>query len=99
MAVALPSATLFPSPAARAGSRENDMKALVYLLGARALDIAQERNDVRPIAEEPPGPLATTAETAAAWRGWGRQGAAPRVATEHGRRLLPREILTRLAPG
>ena len=75
------------------------MKALVYLLGARALDIAQERNDVRPITEEPPGPLATTAETAAAWRGWSRQGSAPWAATGHSRRLLPREIATRPAPG
>ncbi len=75
------------------------MKALVYLLGARALDIAQERNDVRPISEEPPGPLATTAETAAAWRGWSRQGSAPRAAKGRSRRLLPREIVTRPAPG
>jgi hypothetical protein len=75
------------------------MKALVYLLGARALDIAQERNDVRRIAEEPPGPLATTVETAAAWRGWSRQGSAQRAATGRTRRLLPREIVTRPAPG
>jgi len=80
------------------------MKALVYLLGARALDIAQERNDVRPIAEEPPGPLATTTETAAAWRGWSRQGGTARAATAgaatgRSRRLLPRGIVTRAAPG
>lgn len=75
------------------------MKALVYLLGARALDLAQERNDVRPIAEEPPGPLATTTETAAAWRGWSRQVAAPSAATGRSRRLLPQQIATRPAPG
>jgi hypothetical protein len=75
------------------------MKALVYLLGARALDIAQERNDARRIAEEPPGPLATTAETAAAWRRWSRQASAPRAAKERSRRLLPREIATRPARG
>jgi hypothetical protein len=75
------------------------MKALVYLLGARALDIAQERNDVQPIAEEPPGPLATTTETAAAWRGWSRQGASPRAGTERSRRLLPRGVVTRPVPG
>jgi hypothetical protein len=49
------------------------MKALVYLLGARALDIAQERDDGRPQREQAPGPLATTDETAAAWRRWREQ--------------------------
>jgi len=75
------------------------MKALVYLLGARALDIAQERNDIRPIAEEPPGPLATTTETAAAWRGWSRQGSTSLAATRRSGRLIPREIATRPMPG
>ena len=53
------------------------MKALIYLLGARALDLAREHDDIRPrIAEEYPGPIATTPETAAAWRRWSQQDAA-----------------------
>lgn len=69
------------------------MKALVYLLGARALDIAQERDDSRPrIAEQAPGPLATTDATAAAWRRWREQGTAAPAWTERSRRLLPGAI-------
>lgn len=72
------------------------MKALVYLLGARALDLAQERDDVRPqITEEMPGPLATTDATAAAWRRWREQGTAAPATTERSRRPLPRMIVTR----
>lgn len=47
------------------------MRALAYLLGARALDIARDAGSAqRPAAEPPLGPLATTPETASAWRRW-----------------------------
>ena len=47
------------------------MRALAYLLGARALDIARDAGSTqRPVQEVPLGPLATTPETASAWRRW-----------------------------
>jgi hypothetical protein len=46
------------------------MRALAYLLGARALDIARDATPVRPLPETPMGPIATTRETASAWRRW-----------------------------
>jgi hypothetical protein len=47
------------------------MNALAYLLGARALDIARDSGSTRPAGSEAAlGPLATTEETAAAWRRW-----------------------------
>jgi len=47
------------------------MRALVYLLGARALDAAHDAGSLpRPVPEVPLGPLASTPETAAAWRRW-----------------------------
>ena len=51
------------------------MKALAYLLGARALDLAHDRDQAgRPIPEIPPGPIASTEETASAWRRWAQAG-------------------------
>jgi len=52
------------------------MKALAYLLGARALDAAREAEPgIRwPKPEEPLGPIATTEATAAAWRRWRDRG-------------------------
>ena len=49
------------------------MKALVFLLSGRSGGAAQDRDHVRPPAEDPLGPLATTADTAAAWRRWSQQ--------------------------
>jgi hypothetical protein len=49
------------------------MKALVFLMGGHARSAAQDRDHVRRPAEDPLGPLATTAETAAAWHRWSRQ--------------------------
>jgi hypothetical protein len=46
------------------------MRALAYLLGARALDIARDAGPVRPLPEVPMDPIATTTETAAAWHRW-----------------------------
>jgi hypothetical protein len=47
------------------------MKALVYLLGSRALDVARDSQaSRRPIPELLPGPIATTEERASAWRRW-----------------------------
>ena len=47
------------------------MRALAYLLGARALDIARDAGSAqRSVPEAPLGPLATTPETASAWRRW-----------------------------
>ena len=52
------------------------MKALAYLLGARALDVARDADSgIRwPKPEEQLEPLATTEASAAAWRRW-RDGA------------------------
>ena len=52
------------------------MKALAYLLGARALDAAREAETGirRPQPEEPLEPIATTQATAAAWRRWRDRG-------------------------
>jgi hypothetical protein len=51
------------------------MKALVYLLGARAINTAHARADVHPRrSEESLGPLASTEATAAAWRRWSQAG-------------------------
>jgi hypothetical protein len=48
------------------------MRALAYLLGARALDTARgaDTGIGWPRPEEALGPLATTEATAAAWRRW-----------------------------
>jgi len=48
------------------------MRALAYLLGARALDAAREAEPgIRwSKTEHPLGPIATTEATAAAWRRW-----------------------------
>ena len=51
------------------------MKALAYLMGARALDLARDRSTAgRPIPEVAPGPIASTDETASAWRRWAQAG-------------------------
>jgi len=51
------------------------MKALAYLMGARALDLARDRSAAdRPIPEILPGPIASTDETASAWRRWAQAG-------------------------
>lgn len=47
------------------------MRALAYLLGARALDIGPAAGSpARPVPEVPMRPLASTPETASAWRRW-----------------------------
>jgi hypothetical protein len=48
------------------------MRALAYLLGARALDASHEAEPgIRwSKAEDPLGPIASTEATAAAWRRW-----------------------------
>jgi hypothetical protein len=76
------------------------MKALVYLLGARALDVARERDDIPPrTAEELPGPLATTDATAAAWRRWREQDEVARRSTNGSRRPLPRTTVLQPTTG
>ena len=59
------------------------MRALAYLLGARALDAAREgETGIRwPKAEHPLGPIATTEATAAAWRRWRDRGDAESAPT------------------
>jgi hypothetical protein len=64
------------------------MKALIYLLGARALDLSRESDDLPRIAEEYPGPIATTPETAASWRRWAQQGTASPAAPVRSPRTL-----------
>jgi hypothetical protein len=74
------------------------MRALAYLIGARAFDVARDADAERgrPGAEPDLGPIATTAETAAAWRRWrdaGRDAGAPprRIEGMAGRGLVPRD--------
>ena len=59
------------------------MRALAYLLGARALDAAREAEPgIRwSKAEDPLGPIATTEATAAAWRRWRDRGDAETAPT------------------
>jgi hypothetical protein len=58
------------------------MRALVYLLSARALDVARDAGSARrPVPEVALGPLATTPETASAWRRWAETRETP-VTTE-----------------
>jgi hypothetical protein len=62
------------------------MRAIAYLLGARALDAARDAGSgERPVPDLPPGPIATTPETASAWRRWAQAGDAgqPQDATKH----------------
>jgi hypothetical protein len=57
------------------------MRALAYLLGARALDIDRDAGSVRPLPDAPMDPIATTTRTAAAWRRWAEaREASPAVA-------------------
>ena len=52
------------------------MKALGYLLGSRALDAAFDATSSSAARPEPElGPIATTPETAAAWRDWAKGAA------------------------
>ena len=64
------------------------MHALAFLLGSRALDLAYSSNAGRPPREEGRGPIASTPETAAAWRRWRNGGAATdverRIEVAHG---------------
>ena len=53
------------------------MKTLAFLLGSRALDTAFAASNPRPIAEPDLPPLATTPETAGAWRRWAEAGRTP----------------------
>ncbi len=53
------------------------MKALAFLMGSRALDTALAASNRRPIAEPALPPLATTPETAGAWRRWAEAGRSP----------------------
>ena len=56
------------------------MKALVYLLGARALDAAGASIPAVSVSEVALAPMATTPEGAAAWRQWAAAaGAGPSV--------------------
>jgi hypothetical protein len=55
------------------------MHALGFLLGSRALDLARSSNAGRPPREEPLGPIASTPETAAAWRRWRSAGDAAKA--------------------
>ena len=53
------------------------MKALVYLLGAHALTEANDRAARRQVPDATLPPLATTPETAGAWRRWAEAGRTP----------------------
>jgi hypothetical protein len=70
------------------------MRALSYLLGARALDAAREPETGTgwPKPEEPLGPIATTEATAARWRRWRDQADAETSspASERAPSLVPK---------
>lgn len=53
------------------------MKALVYLLGAHALNVAHERALGPTVPDAALPPLATTPETAGAWGRWAEAGRTP----------------------
>lgn len=55
------------------------MHALAFLLGSRALAVARSSSAGRPPREVALGPIASTPETAAAWRRWRNAGAATDV--------------------
>ena len=66
------------------------MHALGFLLGSRALDLARRsERGVRP-PEVVLGPIASTPETAAAWRRWRNAGDAGDAAEVNGRTDLAR---------
>ena len=60
------------------------MKALAFLMGSRALDASFAATDRRPIAEPDLPPLATTPETAGAWRRWAEAGRTPSARAARG---------------
>jgi hypothetical protein len=72
------------------------MKALGYLLGARAIDIAM-RSDQRRRPSEPPFlPIASTPDRASAWRRWAAEA---RAAGEDAERVSPaRRATTQATP-
>jgi hypothetical protein len=51
-----------------------DMHPLALFLGARALDLSRPRDVAPPSVDEHLPPIASTAETAAAWRRWRAAG-------------------------
>lgn len=51
------------------------MHALAFLLGSRALDLPHGSNPARQRRDDVPPPIASTPETAAAWRRWRQAGA------------------------
>jgi hypothetical protein len=72
------------------------MKALAYLLGARAMDVAGNAASVERRLPEPPlGPLATTPETASAWRRWAQAGDVTAAAAD----LRPSRVRARSETG
>jgi hypothetical protein len=70
------------------------MRALAYLLGARALDTARgaEPGIRWSKLEEPLGPIASTEATAAAWRRWRERGdvESPSPTSEPAPSLVPK---------
>lgn len=51
------------------------MHALAFLLGSRALDLARSSNPAKQRRDGVLPPIASTPETAAAWRRWRQAGA------------------------
>jgi hypothetical protein len=50
------------------------MKSLAHLLGANALAVARDHQPTRAVPEPELLPIASTLETAAAWRRWAEAG-------------------------
>jgi hypothetical protein len=67
------------------------MHALAFLLGSRALDVARSSAPAQRPRDEVLPPIASTPETAAAWRRWRQAGtttkATPRPDVVFGNRL------------
>jgi hypothetical protein len=78
------------------------MRALAYLLGARALDLARDPGPARRSEPEVAlGPIATTEESASAWRRWAeaREAAAGASAPAgHRRQVSPEPVRPSRAP-
>jgi hypothetical protein len=92
------SLSIAANPAAESG--DTHMRALAYLIGARALDVTRDSDAERgrPQPEPDLGPIATTADTAAAWRRWRDAGTSARDAGTSAR-TIPEPAGRRLLPG
>jgi len=75
------------------------MRALAYLLGARALDATRTQHPQRNRREPDSEPFASTPDRARAWRAWaeaGRSSSRPAVGSSPA--IAPRRLMARPRP-